>query len=89
MVTPPPVVTCGAAVIRITFSCILSVVFINTKGLLVVKISGNQTAAYLVVYKALSSPFSQPPLYRSDTVLLVIPVLVYRCRCASLVLPQS
>ncbi|MPC72800.1 uncharacterized protein E2C01_067113 [Portunus trituberculatus] len=38
------------------------------------KVSGNQTAAHLIVYKALSSPFLQPPLYHSDIVLLVIPV---------------
>ncbi|MPC27137.1 hypothetical protein E2C01_020299 [Portunus trituberculatus] len=30
------------------------------------KISGNQTAANLVIYKALSSPFSQLPMYRFD-----------------------
>ncbi|MPC56137.1 hypothetical protein E2C01_050091 [Portunus trituberculatus] len=38
------------------------------------KISGKQTAAHLVVYKALSSPFSQTPLYCFDTVLLVISI---------------
>ncbi|MPC70322.1 hypothetical protein E2C01_064566 [Portunus trituberculatus] len=42
-----------------------------------VKISGNQKAAHLVEYKALSSPFLQPPLYHFDAVLLVILIIPY------------
>ncbi|MPC30110.1 hypothetical protein E2C01_023366 [Portunus trituberculatus] len=46
--------------------------------------SGNQMAAHLVIYKALSSPFSQLPLYRPNVPLLVKSVIP-----AYLGLPQS
>ncbi|MPC74356.1 hypothetical protein E2C01_068714 [Portunus trituberculatus] len=42
-----------------------------------VRISGNQTAEHLVVYKVTSSLFSQLPLSHSDTVLPVqMPVCI-------------